>query len=171
MNGKPKSRRMSRVAALGIASMALAFVAIQWVPVHRESAGETRPILDASGDPGAILARSCMDCHSGETRWPWYASVAPASWLVAEHVRHGRDHMDFSNWASYPINRRIDLFEDICEEAENETMPLQSYLLMHRKARLSRPDTEVLCRWSREEVARLRSLPIDSASASLRPLR
>jgi hypothetical protein len=103
-----------------------------------------------------VLERSCVDCHSQQTRWPWYSGVAPVSWFVIDHVKHGREHFDFSEWASYDANKADDLLEEICEETSKGKMPLPSYLLMHRGARLAPQDVRALCEWSkaaREQLA------------------
>ncbi|HEX8852239.1 MAG TPA: heme-binding domain-containing protein [Pyrinomonadaceae bacterium] len=105
----------------------------------------------------AILKRSCMDCHSNRTSWPWYSNVAPASWFVADHVRHGRQHLNFSDWARYDRTEAAHLLSDICRTAKRGTMPLASYTLMHRGARLHAADVAALCEWSQRERERLAS--------------
>lgn len=103
----------------------------------------------------AILARSCNDCHTNETRWPWYAQVAPASWFLADHVRAGRRELNFSDWASYDEEEADILLQNICREVRAGAMPLPSYLIIHRDAKLSPTDVQTLCDWSKAERARL----------------
>ena len=103
----------------------------------------------------AVLARSCYDCHSNETRWPWYSAVAPMSWRVIDHVDHGRSHMNFSEWGTYPVKKRVELLEKMCDEVREGEMPLKSYLLLHPGARLIEADWKVICDWSVEEADRL----------------
>jgi hypothetical protein len=98
-------------------------------------------------DVDAILTRSCNNCHSNETRWPWYAYVAPMSWSVIGHVRNGRDHLNFSAWPSSP-EEGIDLLDSVCQEVKRKRMPLASYTWMHWDAALSDADRKVLCRWA-----------------------
>jgi len=102
-----------------------------------------------------LLARSCNDCHTRETRWPWYSRVAPVSWYVADHVRHGRKHLDFSDWQQYESQDIDGLLVGICGEAERGTMPLRSYTLLHPEATLTPTDVQTLCDWTERERARL----------------
>ena len=96
----------------------------------------------------AILDRSCRDCHSNETRWPWYTNVSPTSWLVANHVNHGREHFNYSQWTSIDEDEQDKLLGGICSLAERSRMPLPSYLWIHRDAKLSPADVKTLCAWS-----------------------
>jgi hypothetical protein len=93
----------------------------------------------------AVLERACRDCHSNETRWPWYSHVAPVSWWVVDHVNHGRSHFNYSDWARYSASEARDLLKGACQLAREGKMPLPSYLRMHRDARLSPQDVETLC--------------------------
>lgn len=140
---KPLTRRLLIVAAaLGVVA-----AAVQMVPVERSN-----PPVDAAlvapAEVLEVLRGSCFDCHSHETRWPWYSRVAPVSWLVAHDVEEGRDHLNFSLWANYEQRRRQKLAEDIWEEVDRGEMPLPVYLLAHRDARLTASDREVLRSWS-----------------------
>ena len=103
---------------------------------------------------GATLERACGDCHSHGTRWPWYSRVAPASWLVVEHVDHGRRHLNFSDWQGGGGERARDPLGAICREVSDGRMPLPSYLLLHPQAQLSPGDVEALCSWARASAAR-----------------
>ena len=95
-----------------------------------------------------ILDRSCRDCHSNDTRWPWYSNVAPVSWFVIDHVNHGRSHVNYSDWAQYRPDQRRDLLKNMCGFARKGTMPMPSYLRMHAGARLSDTDIAALCDWT-----------------------
>jgi hypothetical protein len=96
----------------------------------------------------AILERACRDCHSHDTRWPWYSNVAPVSWFVIDHVNHGRRHFNYSDWASYDAEEAARLLKNACAFARKRTMPLPSYLRMHGDARLSDADVAALCAWT-----------------------
>lgn len=111
----------------------------------------------ASVPPGvnAILRRSCFDCHSSETRWPWYSAVAPMAWGVANHVKEGRAQLNFSQWGTYPARKRVALLEKMCDEVREGGMPLTQYLWLHRDATLSEADWKSVCDWSTEEADRL----------------
>ncbi|HVT44475.1 MAG TPA: heme-binding domain-containing protein [Thermoanaerobaculia bacterium] len=102
-----------------------------------------------------LLARSCFDCHSNQTRWPFYSHIAPVAWSVVDHVEHGRRHLNFSSWSTMPEEKQLAALKDICSEVKEGEMPFASYTLVHRSARLSATDIETLCRWSRGESGRL----------------
>lgn len=103
----------------------------------------------------AILGRSCQDCHSNTTRWPWYSNVAPLSWWVVEHVDDGRRHLNLSEWGRYDKRRAGDKLEEICDEVKSGAMPLQSYTRIHWSAKLSPADIKTLCDWATAESERI----------------
>ena len=94
----------------------------------------------------AILDRSCRDCHTSNTVWPWYTNVAPFSWLVAGHVAEGRHNMSFSNWADYDAKTKAKRLAQMCDFVQKGEMPLSSYLLIHRDAALSEDDRQARVR-------------------------
>ena len=96
----------------------------------------------------AILERSCRDCHSNDTRWPWYSRVAPISWMLRQHVKNGRDRMNYSEWTSYNSDDQDKLLNSMCTLTRKGRMPLLSYLWLHREAKLSADDIQALCAWS-----------------------
>jgi hypothetical protein len=103
----------------------------------------------------AVLKRSCYDCHSSETRWPWYSATVPMGWGVADHVNEGRSHMNFSEWGGYPPKKRVGILEKMCDEVREGRMPLKQYLWLHWDARLSEADWKSVCDWSMDEADRL----------------
>ena len=144
------------------AVVALVFVGIQFAPSGLTNAAvdESRTIntrLRVTPQVSAVLARSCNDCHTQQTRLPWYSRVAPASWLLADHVREGREHLNFSDWAAYDAEEQDLLLQNICRTARRGVMPLPSYLYVHRDARLSQGDVKTLCEWADAERDRLQA--------------
>jgi hypothetical protein len=103
----------------------------------------------------AILDRSCNDCHSNKTRWPWYSNVAPVSWFVIDHVDQGRMHLNFSEWQLYNSREVDGLLQGICQEVKAGAMPLTSYTPLHPGAKLSPEDVKILCDWTTTEQARV----------------
>jgi len=104
----------------------------------------------------SILQRGCYDCHSDRTSWPWYSNVAPVSWFVIDHVDSGRRHVNFSEWlrrdTKNPAEYTRERFQAICRQVQTGDMPLTSYLLLHRTAKLSQDDIETICQWTRTGV-------------------
>lgn len=112
-------------------------------------------VAQVPADVSALLQRSCNDCHSNATVWPWYSNVAPASWLLVSHVESGRRHLSLSNWADYsPANKRKKL-DAICEHVKEGEMPMSSYVLIHRNAALSSTDVQAICGWTEQEATRV----------------
>ena len=121
------------------------FLAIQLVPVEKENP----PVLSDFRGPEEvkkILVRSCYDCHSHESAWPWYSKIAPVSWWLSHHVEEAREELNFSEWDTFRSERR--LIKKISEETEEGEMPLPSYLRLHPSARLSEEDLAVLKEWT-----------------------
>ena len=149
-------RRFARWTGLAAAAAA---IAIQFVRPARTNP-PTDPsrtlfaLIDVPPEAAAVLDRACRDCHSNETRWPWYSSVAPASWLVVDHVNHGRSHLNYSDWARYSRDDARRLLDAVCTLSRQEAMPMSSYLKMHREARLTEPDILALCSWA-DSAARM----------------
>lgn len=127
--------------------LALAFAGIQFVPVERSNPPVTAD-LDAPAPVKDILHAACYDCHSNETRWPWYSHVAPVSWLLAGHVKGGRSHLNFSEWGSIDASVQGHIKAEIVEEVSAGNMPLPPYLRMHPEARLSPTQIETLRQWA-----------------------
>lgn len=96
----------------------------------------------------AILNRACLDCHSHNTRWPWYSQVWPVSAMVVRDVQQGRLHMNFSNWRGLSPDATRQRMAGVCEEARKGDMPPRYYLPLHRQARLSSSDVSTLCAWT-----------------------
>ena len=103
----------------------------------------------------SILRRACFDCHSDETRWPWYATLPLASSLIERDVKDGRGQLNLSRWMQYNAFDRADLLDKMCQLASAGRMPPWQYRLMHRDARLSAKEVATLCAWSQEEANRL----------------
>lgn len=127
--------------------LAVLFLAIQLVPVDRENPPVTGK-LEAPPDVQALLERSCYDCHSNETKWPWYSYVAPVSWLVAHDVKEGREHLNLSTWTSLSANKRAGVADEMAEEVEQGKMPMAIYVRMHSEAKIGPADKALLRRWA-----------------------
>lgn len=127
----------------------LLFLAIQVVPVERTNPPVSEWI-QAPAPIDEILGRACFDCHSNQTRWPWYAYVAPASWLVSHDVEEGRDHLNFSTWGIYDEDEKVDALDEIAEVIEDGEMPPWFYLPLHPNAELDSRDSALLIRWATE---------------------
>jgi Haem-binding domain len=137
-------KKVLRWFLLGIV---LAFIVVQFVPVERTNPPVEEEV-SAPANVRAMLRRACYDCHSNETRWPWYSHVAPVSWLVAHDVHEARKHLNFSTWNQYDPKRQARKLHEVWEEVEEGEMPLWYYLAIHRDAALSDADRALLRAWA-----------------------
>ncbi len=141
-------RKMSRRMIISAAVLAALFLLIQLIPVEQNNP-PVEANLVAPAPVQDILRRACYDCHSHETSWPWYSRVAPFSWWLAEHVTEGRADLNFSQWPLFDFEVRELMLRDIEKQIVDGTMPLRSYVLGHREARISDRDREILLEWAR----------------------
>jgi hypothetical protein len=145
-----KFKTILRPRSIALAVLAVVVI-IQFKPVTRDNPA-TQNEIGASPEIMVILRRACYDCHSNETKWPWYSRVAPISWFVAGHVEHGRGNVNFSEWPAFDMEEEEHLFEEMEEEVEGGEMPLKSYLILHPEARLTPEERETLLRWIRGDL-------------------
>jgi len=103
----------------------------------------------------SILDRSCRDCHSNKTVWPWYTQISPVSWWMSNHVNEGRRDLNLSEWGKLAPDRQDRKLRQMCDEVQDGVMPLSSYLPMHPTARLSDQDKKTICDWTDAERQRL----------------
>lgn len=103
------------------------------------------------------LRTSCFDCHSNETKYPFYSKIAPSSWFLAEHIDEGRREMNFSTWGDTTINRQMRKLDEICDMVTSGEMPLKSYRIIHWDAKLSDEQKKSLCDWTNAERERLKA--------------
>lgn len=104
-------------------------------------------LLSPPTDVAEILKTSCYDCHSYKTKYPWYTSVAPISWWIGHHIKEGREHLNFSEWGAYSDKQKKHKLEECWEEVEKHKMPLNSYLWVHKAAKLSEEQAATLINW------------------------
>jgi hypothetical protein len=148
-----------RSVATGILLVVVvAFAGIQLVRPARtnppsDPASAMASHVTVPADVAAILDRSCRDCHSHDTRWPWYSHVAPASWLVAHDVEEGREHLNFSTWSDLSALDQRESLKEMCKEVRKGAMPIRPYLIVHRGAALSAQEVDAFCGWT-EAAAR-----------------
>jgi hypothetical protein len=143
----PKPLRLV-LGLLVIGGIGIQFIRPERLNPSTKAGADLGSITQLPAQVRGILERSCYDCHSNATRWPWYSAVAPASWLVAGDVNEGREHMNFSEWGTYPAGRRISRLEMIATEVDKGSMPPAAYLLVHRSAALSPEDRNALLAWA-----------------------
>ena len=128
-------------------------LAAQLIPVDRSNPAvdPSKTIYAFTPMPAgvrSVFQGSCANCHSNETRWPWYSHVAPFSWVIAHDVHEGRHNLNFSQWGIYPLKRRQNKLESICDQIMNGDMPESKYAFVHRDAKLTQEQKEAVCTWT-----------------------
>ncbi|MEO7834987.1 MAG: heme-binding domain-containing protein [Ginsengibacter sp.] len=96
----------------------------------------------------SILSIACKDCHSNNTRYPWYNNFQPVSWFLANHIKDGRNSFNLNEFATYPVARQYDKIEEIKKQLDKGDMPLSSYTIIHRDANLSDAEKKAVIGWS-----------------------
>ena len=102
-----------------------------------------------------LIKNSCYDCHSNQTVYPWYSKIAPVSWYLRKHIKEGKEDLNASEYGSMDKADKIELLVDFCEVVETGKMPMVSFTLIHKAARLSPEDKEAICIWSEEEALKV----------------
>ncbi|MBE7688973.1 heme-binding domain-containing protein [Tenacibaculum finnmarkense] len=124
----------------------VAFVGIQFIPTERNQS-DIVPVTDfmlVNNVPNNIknnLQVSCYDCHSNNTKYPWYNKIQPVAWFLEEHIKDGKKELNFNEWESLSNRRKASKLRSIIKQIESGEMPLNSYTLIHRDAKLSSEET------------------------------
>lgn len=154
-------KKLFKIVAISIAA---AFLTIQFFrpdfanpPVNQAETLESSTAVPEN--VLAIINRSCKDCHSNETIYPWYSKIQPSAWFLADHIEVGRKEMNFSVWNTYETLRKRRKLDEICEQVKSRAMPLPSYLWIHWGAKLSGDEINILCEWTNRESDRLAVSP------------
>jgi len=133
----------------------IALVVMQFFRVDQSNPPVTADLI-APPEIKAILKRACYDCHSNETRWPWYTHIAPASWLMAYDVHEGRQSLNFSKWGNLDEGIRSRLLRLTQRDVHSGRMPPWVYLYpLHLEARLSADERSRISDWAGTERAEL----------------
>ena len=107
-------------------------------------------INDAPQEISKLFKDACYDCHSHETRYPWYTSVAPISFWIKSHINGGRQQLNYSIWSKYPEDKKSHKIEETIEMIEEKSMPLTSYIIGHPEARISESERAKMVQWLKE---------------------
>lgn len=142
-----------KVWQYGLLGLGIIFLVIQFVPNQLPEVIENNPkdLMGSGlveGEMATLLKTACYDCHSNETKYPWYSFVAPASWLVAKDTREGREEVNFSYWTDIDMMDKLAILDDVYSEVEEEHMPLPIYLSMHSEAKLTPEDRQKIMEWA-----------------------
>ena len=136
---------MKRILKVTALILLVAFVGIQFIPTERNQSDlipETDFLLvnKTPENIGKLLQVSCYDCHSNNTEYPWYNKVQPIAWFLEDHIKEGKEELNFSEWDSLSNRRKNSKLKSIINQIKDDEMPLFSYTLIHGDAVLSQSD-------------------------------
>jgi hypothetical protein len=120
---------------------------------------------EVPADVNALLESACNDCHSNQTRYPWYAEIQPAASWLAGHVNDGKRHLNFSEFTKLPVAVQNHKFEEVIEMVKEGEMPLKSYtyLGLHADAKLTDAQRQLITGWAQAQMDVLKAqYPADS---------
>jgi hypothetical protein len=133
-----------------IIALILGLLIVQAIRVERSNP-PVQSDLVAKPEIKTLLRGACYNCHSNQTRWPWYAYVAPASWLAAHDVREGRENLNFSEWGTLSIKSQSRELEKIAHRVIEGEMPPWYYTMVHREGRLTMTNRAIIWAWALTE--------------------
>jgi hypothetical protein len=124
----------------------LVLLGIQFIPIKKTNPIITQDI-QAPAEVKSILRTSCYNCHSNETKWPWYSNFAPVSWMIINDVSDARNKMNFSNWNKISFEKQEELKKDIWDEVRQEDMPPTLYTYVHPESKLDLLQKNIIKKW------------------------
>ncbi|RYE35902.1 MAG: hypothetical protein EOP48_30025 [Sphingobacteriales bacterium] len=156
---------MTQMKKIGLIAL-VPLIGIQVIQPARNTSGQVPSSKDitiiTSPDPEvkALLKTACYDCHSNNTNYPWYATIQPMGWLLSSHISNGKAELNFDEFGNYPGRRQQSKLKSIASQVEKDEMPLGSYSLMHKEARLNREQKTMIINWALKAID---SLPENKA--------
>lgn len=135
------------ILGIGIVFGLIQFVRIDKTVPDYEKSNDIIVATNPSVAVVTILKTTCYDCHSFESKYPWYSNITPVSFFLKKHIDEGREELNFSMWATYSVKKKVHKLEEMKEMVSEGEMPLDSYLIMHKEAALSDESKEKLIDW------------------------
>ena len=145
---------LKRIVLLVVVVLLVAFVALQFLlrldttPIPIVQADTIKASVEVPPDVDMVLTRSCGDCHSNATVYPWYSRIQPVAWWMGGHITEGRQELNLSTFNTYAARKKKKKLEAICDEIKSGDMPLPSYLWIHRDAILTDSEKDAICKWT-----------------------
>lgn len=151
---------VKKTLKISVIVLAVAFVVLQFFQIDKANP----PVVEAETleaaivvppDIAFIMGRSCNDCHTNKTIYPWYANIQPAGWFLKDHIDEGKRKLNLSQFNTFDKKKKAKKLEEICDEVESGRMPLPSYLWIHRYAALAESEKKALCDWANLAIVKL----------------
>jgi hypothetical protein len=161
-------KRLCSIVLFGAGLLAVSSLFVHPFGAIKTQRSDKPLLLDSTFDPQVVrtLEKSCQNCHSEKTDWPWYSYVAPMSWMIENDVQRGRSHMNLSHWNGYNADQQQEILSKMSVLVRNRAMPLPRYLLLHPEAKLSDAEIGYLYQWARSERKRLKAAAAEADATS-----
>jgi len=135
-----------------VLALVVVFIGIQFIPKNYNESSEVlttdfMATFDVPKNIDTQLKVSCYDCHSNNTYYPWYNKIQPVAWFMEGHIDEGKEELNFSEFGGYSKRRQKSKLKSIMSQIRDDEMPLWNYTLIHRDAKLSEKDKELLEEW------------------------
>lgn len=157
---------MSLLKKIGIALVIILIVLQAFSPEKNRSDDHSKNIATlypVSKEVDAILVKACNDCHSNNSKYPWYAGVQPLAWWINHNIKDGKKHFNLDDFANYKLNKQYHKMEELIEEVKEGEMPFKPYVLMHNEAKLTPEERAILSSWAQSVLDSMKATyPIDS---------
>jgi hypothetical protein len=146
-----------------IITLLIVFVLMQLIPRPAKNSNTSVTVNDISitNKPSLqvmdILKESCYDCHSNNTRYPWYASIQPVAWWLGDHIKDGKRQLNYSEFGTYSLRKKYKKLEETIKMVEEDEMPLKSYTLIHTSSKLNATEKDLLINWGKQEMEMMRN--------------
>ena len=146
----------------------VAFIVIQFIHPARNKAAGSQPnhignVYAIPADVKKILTKACYDCHSNNTRYPWYSKIQPVHWWLNGHIRNGKKHLNYDEYTHKSLRYQYHKMEETIEMVKEGTMPLKSYIWGHKGAKLTADEKNKLVAWAQSIMDTMRAhYPLDS---------
>lgn len=144
----------------------VALVIIQFIRPERNvasamSANDISTKYTVPDDVNKLLQKACNDCHSNNTVYPWYSNIQPVGWWLQNHVNEGKEELNFSEFATYKNKKAAHKLEEVVELVEEGEMPLESYTIVHKEAKLTNEEKATLVTWAKALHQQIKSMPAE----------
>ena len=139
------------------------FALIQLIPKPKKNLSDSIPeasiekLYPVPDSVLYILKTACYDCHSNNTFYPWYSNIQPFAWYLNNHITEGKKELNFDDFGNYSVRQQKSKVKSIASQIEDNEMPLTSYRLIHRKARLNKDEKQLIINWAKDCLDSLNS--------------
>lgn len=144
---------MNRMKKRILTGFLIVFLVMQFFRPEANSTSAPQPNAISAGyavpeTAAIILKKACNDCHSNNTSYPWYAHIQPVGWWLADHIKDGKNELNFDEFLTYGLKKQDHKLEELIEEVKKGHMPLPSYVRMHKSAALTKAEKEAIVAWA-----------------------